>query len=582
MSPIWGSYQIYAFFLFYLCFLIIICYTFIVGEKMKKNSLVEGTVVSYIMILITKLMGAIYVIPFYRIIGKTGGVLYSYAYNMYNLFLNISTSGIPTAVAILIAEYNTLKMYNEREYTYKLANKLIAIISFVSFFVMFVFAKQIGKFIIGDINGGNSLDDIAFVIRIISFCLLIIPFLSVTRGYLQGNKYISISSTSQLIEQTVRLIVVLLGSYIAINLLNLGVTKGVGFALAGAVVGGLSALLFLKYKQRKNKEVLLKNVTSIDDSKVSSKEIIKKLIFYSVPVIIISITQNIYEIIDQKFIIQGLYMIGYEAETCEFLSSIIITWAPKICMVITALAAGLCTSIIPFIVSSFVKKDYESLNKKYNQAINTILFIGMPLAAYLIFFARPVYEIFYVANEYGYIILRVLSIVSIIFSLQLVVNLILQGMKKYKLVYLNTIVGIIINTVLDIPLILLLNKFNFYPYIGSYISTIIGQGIALIIVFVALKKEYKFRYFSIFKTFFRSLASIVVMIVLSFILSRVLFKTNNNYIKIVHLAIAGIVTMASYLFISYKTGSLYEIMGKDFVDKILIKLKLKKKAEIDK
>ena len=236
---------------------------------MKKNSLVEGTVVSYIMILITKLMGAIYVIPFYRIIGKTGGVLYSYAYNIYNLFLNISTSGIPTAVAILIAEYNTLKMYNEREYTYKLANKLIAIISFVSFFVMFVFAKQIGKFIIGDINGGNSLDDIAFVIRIISFCLLIIPFLSVTRGYLQGNKYISISSTSQLIEQTVRLIVVLLGSYIAINLLNLGVTKGVGFALAGAVVGGLSALLFLKYKQRKNKEVLLKNVTSIDDSTTS-------------------------------------------------------------------------------------------------------------------------------------------------------------------------------------------------------------------------------------------------------------------------------------------------------------------------
>ena len=273
---------------------------------MKKNSLVEGTIISYIMILMTKLMGAIYVIPFYRIIGESGGVLYSYAYNIYNLFLNISTSGIPTAVAILIAEYNTLKMYNEREYTYRLANRLISIISIIAFAVMFIFAGAIGRFIIGDITDGNSIESIALVIRVISFCLLIIPFLSVTRGYLQGNKYITISSTSQLIEQTARLFIVLVGSYAAINLLNLGVTAGVGFALAGTIIGGASALLFLKYKEKKYANQLKKGVTSYKDSKVSSREIVKKLVIYSVPVIIISITQNIYEIIDQKFIIKGL------------------------------------------------------------------------------------------------------------------------------------------------------------------------------------------------------------------------------------------------------------------------------------
>ena len=50
---------------------------------MKKNSFVEGTIVAYISILITKIVGAIYVIPFYKIIGITGGVLYGYAYNIY-------------------------------------------------------------------------------------------------------------------------------------------------------------------------------------------------------------------------------------------------------------------------------------------------------------------------------------------------------------------------------------------------------------------------------------------------------------------------------------------------------------------
>lgn len=167
---------------------------------MKKNSFVEGTVFAYIAILLTKIIGAIYVIPFYNIIGESGGVLYSYAYNAYNLFLNISTSGIPTAVSIIIAEYNALKMYNEREYTFKVANHVISIISFIAFVVMFIFAKQIAYFFTGGITGGNSIESIVLVIRVISFCLLIIPFLSVTRGYLQGNKYVSISSFSQLIE----------------------------------------------------------------------------------------------------------------------------------------------------------------------------------------------------------------------------------------------------------------------------------------------------------------------------------------------------------------------------------------------
>ena len=77
---------------------------------MKKDSFLKGTLIASIAIIITKILGVLYVIPFYKIIGETGGVLYSYAYNIYNLFLNISTAGIPIAISILISEYvnNTL------------------------------------------------------------------------------------------------------------------------------------------------------------------------------------------------------------------------------------------------------------------------------------------------------------------------------------------------------------------------------------------------------------------------------------------------------------------------------------------
>ena len=42
--------------------------------------------------IIIKVLGALYVIPFYAIIGEQGGALYGYAYNIYNVFLTISTA----------------------------------------------------------------------------------------------------------------------------------------------------------------------------------------------------------------------------------------------------------------------------------------------------------------------------------------------------------------------------------------------------------------------------------------------------------------------------------------------------------
>lgn len=545
---------------------------------MKKNSFIEGTIISYIVILLTKILGALYVIPFYKIIGENGGILYSYAYNVYNVFLDISTSGIPIAVSIIIAEYNTLKKFNEREYTYKIANKLIFIISIISFLIMFIFSPILAKFFVGNIENANDIYSISLVIRVISFCLLVIPFLSVTRGYLQGNKYAANSSYSQLIEQVTRIIVLLLGSYIAINVLNKSVLTGVSVALSGTVIGGLCALIYLKYKIYKNKDKFLKDV---DNKKleVTEKQTIDKIIKVAIPIVIISITQNIYNTIDLKLIIKGLYIIGYPAYKCELIGSIIITWGSKICMLINALATGMCISIIPFIVNSYVKKDIKELNFKVNQAINTILFIAIPLAIYIIIFSKPVYYIFYGNSEYGTICLKVLAIVSILFTLQLVVNMILQSMKMYKIVYINTFVGVIINTILDIPMVLILNKLNFYPYIGSMISTIISQIVSILIAIIYMKKHFKFSYKSIYNTIYKMILPLILITVLSILLNRFFFNVNEiqgYIITFIKLALFGIIYLLIYLIITYKNNLIEDVFNKSMVDKIMNKLKLKK------
>ena len=71
---------------------------------MKKNSFMEGAVIATAGIIFVKIIGLIYVIPFNSIIGEKGGALYGYAYNIYMLFLSISSAGFPFAISKLTSE----------------------------------------------------------------------------------------------------------------------------------------------------------------------------------------------------------------------------------------------------------------------------------------------------------------------------------------------------------------------------------------------------------------------------------------------------------------------------------------------
>ena len=542
-------------------------------KKMKKNAFIEGTIIAYIAILITKLLGALYVIPFYKIIGPTGGVLYGYAYNIYNLFLNISTSGIPTAISIIISEYNALKMFNESGFAYKTANKVISIISFIAFIIMFVFARYLALFFIGDIESVTSLNSIVLVIRVISFCLLIVPFLSVTRGYLQGNKYVSISSNSQLIEQIVRILIALIGSYIAINILNLNVSIGVAVALMGTVISALTAYIYLKIKIKTNQESFLLSKDSSKKTKVTEKEVIKKIFYYAIPIIVIAITQNLYEMVDLKLILKGLSII--KAKDIEVIASIVATWAPKICMVINSLAMGLCASIIPYIVEGYVKKDNNQMNSKFNQSINTILLVSIPLSLFIILFKDQIYYLFYGISKYGGTILGLETIVSILFSISMVINMILQSMKKYKIVYISTIVGLIVNVLLDIPFILMLNLIGIYPYLGTLLATIVGQFITILIPLFVLRNEHEFKYRNILSTMKRIILPLLSMFVVIF-LYKIIINFNGGYlITLIKVGIIGILSILVYLFVAYKNKLLNIVIGEETINKIFRKIGIK-------
>ena len=106
---------------------------------MKKNTFVEGAMISTIGIVLCKILGIIYVIPFRAIIGTEGAILYSYAYTIYAVFASLSSTGIPTAMSKAVSEYNTLGYYNAQERAYKIGKYIIVGLGIVCFLVLVVY-----------------------------------------------------------------------------------------------------------------------------------------------------------------------------------------------------------------------------------------------------------------------------------------------------------------------------------------------------------------------------------------------------------------------------------------------------------
>lgn len=536
---------------------------------MKKNSFIEGTIIATLCIVLVKILGMLYVIPFYAIVGSTGAALYAYAYNIYGLFLEIATAGVPNAVSKIINEYNTLDKQEAKVRTFKIGKRLLSVIAVIAFIILFAFAPQIAELIIGDMTGGNTIEDVTFVIRCVSFALLVFPFLSVSRGFFQGHRIISVSSVSQVIEQIARVFVIIVGSYIALKWLHLDLTTVVGVAVFGAFVGGLCALFYVYRKLRQNKkELALDQKFEVKDD-VSNKEIIKKIVQYAIPVVIVSIAFTIYNNVDMILILRTMDYLGMDASEVEFIATGISTWAPKISIVVTSVALGLSASLIPNMVQSFTLKNYDDVNHKFNKSLQIILFISLPMCVGISLLASSIWTVFYGYNGIGSNILSIAIFAPLFSNLYTVANNTLQSMNKFKWVYISSITGIILNALLDVPFMLLFDFIGIPAYFGATVATIVGFTSTLLIAMWYLKKEYHFHYQDTKRTLGKIILPLATMIVVVLLMKLfVPINYDSRFACIIYIAVIACVGALSYFIVSHKMGLMDEILGKNYLQRI--------------
>lgn len=541
-------------------------------QKMMKNTFMQGAFIATFGIVISKILGMIYVIPFHAMIKEQGGALYGYAYNIYSIFLSISTAGIPLAISSITSEYNTLGFYSVKERVFQIARKYLSIVGIACFLILFIFAKDIAYLIIGNIEGGNSISDITLVIRVISFSILVVPTLSVYRGYLQGHTYITPTSISQVLEQLIRVSIIIVGSYLVVKVFNLPIKFAVSTALFGATTGAVFSLIYLIHTRKKHKTELNTNaIETEEERKITNRKIIKQILWCSFPFIFCDVCKSLYNSVDTFFVVKTLVSLGYQVKDAETVMGVISTWGNKLNMIVIAIGTGFSVSLIPNLAASLTKKDKKDAEKKINMTFQSLAYLTLPMTLGLSFLSVPVWNVFYGNSFYGPIVFRFSIVVAIVTVLLSSTQIIALSLKEYKMLFISVFLGLLLNAVFDVPLMHLCNQFT-YAFYGATLATCLGHLLTVSIILIYVKKKHGFSFQGTAKNISLSLLFTILMLCLLKLLTFIVplgsyGRVTSFFVVILYVLVGG----AFYLFITYKTGLVESIFG----DKIIMKIKNK-------
>ncbi len=532
---------------------------------MTESKLVRGTMILTASIFISKILGLIYIFPFTAIVGLEGLALYTYGYVPYTVLLSLATLGIPLAVSKFVSKYNALGDYETGQRLFKSGLVVMSITGIVTFLILFSLAEPIANQVVeGKDLQGNSIEDVVLTIRMVSLALLIVPIMSLIRGYFQGYQSMGPTAVSQVIEQIVRIVFILCGTFVIVHLMKGTISLAVAFATFGAFVGAIGGLIVLLIYWFKRREHLNKQ---LEENKInhnlSLRSMYKELISYALPLSFVSLAIPLYQLIDLVTFNKTLMGIGYDQQTAEIAYGAFSQAAHKLILIPTAIATAMSLTLLPTITKSFIDENSQLLHRQITQTFQIILYLTLPAAIGLMLLAYPAYgTLFGFENiDISAEILRYYAPVSVLFSLFAVTAAILQGINQQRFAVIALIAGLVAKLSLNVVLIA---KFSTN---GAIYATGIGHVISIAIIIWAIGKYANYNYRYIFKRFllisiFTAIMAAVVIFVKE-ILLLVLPLETRFYALLVLLAsvIAGGCT---YLYLGIRTNLAGQILGARF------------------
>ena len=515
---------------------------------------------------ISRLLGAIYIIPWYIWMGtyaaKANG-LFTMGYNIYAWFLLISTAGIPVAVAKQVAKYNTMK---EEEHSFALIRSFLGFMTglgLVFALVLYLFAPWLA-----DLSGVGK--DLIPIMQSLAWAVLIFPSMSVIRGFFQGMNNLKPYAMSQIAEQVIRVIWMLLATFIIMKLGSKDYLSAVTqstFAAFVGMVASFAVLLYFLYK-----EGLLQKVFETRD-KIDSKSLLIDTIKEAIPFIITGSAIQLFQILDQMTFINSMkWFTNYSNEDLVVMFSYFSANPNKITMILISVGVSIGGVGLPLLTENYVKSDLPAAARLVQNSITMLFLFLLPATVGVVMVGEPLYTVFYGkpdALALGLFVFAVLQ--STILGLYMVLSPMLQAMFRNRKAVLYFVYGAIAKLVLQLPAIAI-----FHSY-GPLISTTIGLIIPIVLIYREVCQITGARRKIILKrTILVTILALVMFILVGFLqwLLGFVFQPSGRLWSFFYVALIGVIGGGLYGAMSLYTRLLDKVIGKAKADQLRARLKL--------
>lgn len=508
----------------------------------KKKSFLQGAAILAGAAMIIKLMGAFLRIPLGNIIGAQGMSYYQTAYPIYNLFLAISTAGIPVAISRMVAERTAVGNHYEAHRVFRVSFMLLLVIGTLSSWVLFGVA--------GTYANSASRPGATLAIQAIAPALLLVSIMAAFRGYFQGTQNMKPTALSQIFEQFFR---VASGLTLAIVLIRVGKPQAAAGASFGATVGSAFGLLAIALIYMMHRKKILRKISRGPRVKGEPVgKILFRIFIIALPITIGAAIMPLMNMIDVQLVTARLMEIGYSQEAADTMFGELSGFATSLIALPQVLIQAIAISLVPAIATAFQRKDMEFLRYNASTGLRTAMIIALPCAFGLITLAEPIMLLLYPMEKASAVSaapsLAILAVGVVFLSGIQTLTGVLQGVGKQNIPVRNLFIG----AVVKVACTFYLTAIPAINIKGAAIGTVATYMVTFFLNLMAVRKHTgtKFQFGLVFG---RPLVSVGAMSVIVFGVFRLTVGLlGNSLATLLAIAAGGMV----YLVMIFATKSI--------------------------
>ena len=475
------------------------------NSNTNNSKFLKGTMILTISSIIVKVIGSLNWIILSRVLGGEGIGLYQMGFPIYLMAITVSSAGVPVAISIITPEKLANKDYRGAKRVFNVSLRLLLISGLVfSSALLFGADFLINQHIIRDARAYYSIIALAPAV-------FFVTFLASFRGYLQGWQIMTPTATSEVVEQLVRVITMLV---FADLFMPYGLAYAAGGASMGAGAGAFCALLVLMWFYRRLKRRLHEEIEAQDDSipQESAGHIIKRLLKLALPVSLTSLMLPIGANLDLLIVPQRLEVAGFDVRHATELFGYLTGMAVPLVNLATIFTAAMTISLVPSISESRTLERFDAIRDKIRLAFRVAMIITFPCFMGLFFLAEKVAALIYNAPGAAGAI-QTMSVGILFLGMHQISTGILQGLGKTAIPVINMILACLVKvgmswwltaipllgikgasmaTVADFAVAAIINMGFIYKYtgftfsLGSLLKPLLAAGVMGAVIYAVL------------------------------------------------------------------------------------------------